>query len=63
MRQNRWWDFTLAQCGDGTMYHGNRDNAGYGSDARLKAKGAVTAFLLSIGKETCRSPPTADSVR
>jgi len=47
MDNNRWW-FTLAQCGDGTFYYQpNRDNAGYGNDARLSAS-AVTAFILSI---------------
>lgn len=47
MDSNRWW-FTLAQCGDGTFYYQpNRDNAGYGDDARLSAS-AVVAFLLSV---------------
>ncbi len=47
MRANRWW-FVLAECPDGTFhYQPNRDNAGYGSDARLCAT-AVTAFLLSV---------------
>ncbi|MBM4013921.1 MAG: hypothetical protein FJ293_03025 [Planctomycetes bacterium] len=46
---NRWW-FTLAQCSDGTFcYQPNRDNAGYGADARDTAS-AVVAFILSIPK-------------
>jgi len=50
MDANRWW-FTLAQCNDGTFYYQpNRDNAGYGSDARLQAS-AVTAFLFSIPRK------------
>ena len=50
MDSNRWW-FTLAQCNDGTFYYQpNRDNAGYGSDARLQAS-AVTAFLFSIPRK------------
>ena len=51
MDANRWW-FVLAQCHDGTFYYQpNRDNAGYGSDARLSAS-AATAFILSIPKRT-----------
>ena len=47
IRANRWW-FVLAECPDGTFhYQPNRDNAGYGPDARLLAT-AVTAFILSI---------------
>lgn len=47
LRANRWW-FVLAECTDGTFYYQpNRDNAGYGPDARLLAT-AVTAFILSI---------------
>jgi len=58
--QNRWW-FTLAQCLDGTYYYQpNRDNAGYGADARLLAS-AVTAFIFSIPRGnlalTGRTPP------
>jgi len=47
MAANRWW-FILAECPDGSFhYQPNRDNAGYGADARLAAS-AVTAFVLSI---------------
>lgn len=47
MDANRWW-FTLAECADGTCYHQpNRDNEGYGADARMSAS-AVVAFILSI---------------
>ncbi|MCR9244970.1 MAG: DUF6288 domain-containing protein [bacterium] len=47
MDSNRWW-FTLAQCDDGSFYYQpNRDNAGYGPDARMSAS-AVTAFILTI---------------
>jgi len=47
LQANEWW-FTLAQCPDGTFYYQpNRDNAGYGIEARLKAS-AVVAFVLSI---------------
>lgn len=47
MRANRWW-FTLARCPDGTFhYQPNRDNAGYGDNARLKAT-ATVAFILTI---------------
>ena len=49
MDANRWW-FTLAQCADGTFYYQpNRDNAGYGADARMTAS-AVTAFIFTIPK-------------
>lgn len=59
---NRWW-FTMAQCTDGSFYYQpNRDNAGYGSDARMTAS-SVAAFIFAIpkqslvitGKETKRS--------
>ncbi len=50
MEANRWW-FLLAECPDGTFaYQPNRDNAGYGNDARLLAT-TVTAFILSIPLE------------
>jgi hypothetical protein len=49
MDANRWW-FTMAQCTDGTFYYQpNRDNAGYGSDAR-KTASCVVAFIYSIPK-------------
>ncbi len=49
MDANRWW-FALAQCTDGSFYYQpNRDNAGYGDDARMTAS-AVTAFMLQIPK-------------
>jgi alpha-galactosidase len=49
MDANRWW-FALAQCTDGSFYYQpNRDNAGYGGDARMTAS-AVTAFMLQIPK-------------
>lgn len=51
MDANRWW-FALAQCSDGTFYYQpNRDNAGYGADARMTAS-SVTAFILAIPKRT-----------
>jgi len=51
MDANRWW-FAMAQCGDKTFYYQpNRDNAGYGGDARLKAS-AVAAFLLVVPRAT-----------
>ena len=51
MDANRWW-FTLAQCTDGSFYYQpNRDNAGYGPDARMKASASV-AFILSIPKRS-----------
>lgn len=51
MDGNRWW-FALAQCRDGSFYYQpNRDNAGYGDDARMSAT-AVTAFVLSIPKRS-----------
>lgn len=47
MSANRWW-FALSECPDGTFYYQpNRDNAGYGADARLAAT-AVVALILSI---------------
>ncbi len=50
MDANRWW-FTLAQCNDGSFYYQpNRDNAGYGSDARMTAT-SVTAFIFTIPKK------------
>ncbi|HJM57659.1 MAG TPA: DUF6288 domain-containing protein [Planctomycetota bacterium] len=50
MEANRWW-FLLAECPDGTFaYQPNRDNNGYGNDARLLATG-VTAFIYSIPLE------------
>ncbi len=51
MDSNRWW-FALAQCADGTFYYQpNRDNAGYGADARMSAS-AVVAFMLSIPRQS-----------
>ena len=51
MDANRWW-FALAQCADGSFYYQpNRDNAGYGDDARMSAT-AVTAFVLAIPKRS-----------
>jgi len=51
MDATRWW-FTLAQCPDGSFYYQpNRDNAGYGADARMTAT-AVTAFLFTIPKRS-----------
>ncbi len=48
---NRWW-FTLAQCTDGSFYYQpNRDNAGYGSDARMTAS-CVVAFIFTIPKHS-----------
>lgn len=53
MTANRWW-YTLAECEDGSFaYQPNRDNAGYGGDARLAAS-AVTAFVLSIPQSPLR---------
>jgi hypothetical protein len=50
MDANRWW-FTTAECAEGTFhYQPNRDNAGYGPDARRTAS-AVVAFLLSLPQE------------
>jgi len=50
MAANRWW-FLLAECPDGTFaYQPNRDNSGYGADARLLST-TVTAFILSIPLE------------
>ena len=51
MDANRWW-FTMAHCSDGSFYYQpNRDNAGYGSDARMTAS-AVVAFLFTIPKHS-----------
>lgn len=50
MDSNRWW-FTMAQCSDKTFYYQpNRDNAGYGSDARMTAS-AVVAFIYTIPRK------------
>ena len=55
---NRWW-FTLAHCGDGTFhYQPNRDNAGYGEDARLVIT-SVVAFVLSLPDSALRCAPAA----
>ena len=63
MDSNRWW-FTMAQCNDGTFYYQpNRDNAGYGSDARMSAS-SVVAFIYTIPKKslviTGKSSPVAN---
>ena len=63
MDTNRWW-FTMAQCNDGTFYYQpNRDNAGYGSDARMSAS-SVVAFIYTIPKKslviTGKSSPVAN---
>lgn len=51
MDANRWW-FTMAQCTDGSFYYQpNRDNAGYGSDARMTAS-SVAAFIFAIPKRS-----------
>jgi hypothetical protein len=51
MDANRWW-FTMAQCNDGTFYYQpNRDNAGYGPEARMTAS-SVVAFILTIPKRS-----------
>ena len=51
MDANRWW-FTLAHCPDGSFYYQpNRDNAGYGADARMTAT-AATAFIFTIPKRS-----------
>jgi len=51
MDANRWW-FTLAQCADGSFYYQpNRDNAGYGPDARMTAT-AAAAFIFTIPKHS-----------
>lgn len=51
MDANRWW-FTMAQCNDGTFYYQpNRDNSGYGSDARVLAS-SVVAFIFTIPKHS-----------
>ena len=42
----------MAQCPDGSFYYQpNRDNAGYGSDARMTAS-CVAAFIFTIPKHT-----------
>ena len=62
MDANRWW-FALAQRHDGGFtYQPNRDNAGYGADARLKAS-AVVAFLLSIPLEELELTRAAAAAR
>lgn len=51
MDSNRWW-FTLAQCNDGTFYYQpNRDNAGYGADARMTAS-SVVAFIFTLPRQS-----------
>jgi len=51
MDANRFW-FTLAQCADGSFYYQpNRDNAGYGPDARMTATSAA-AFIFTIPKHS-----------
>jgi hypothetical protein len=51
MAANRWW-FVLARCPDGSFYYQpNRDNAGYGADARVTAS-AVVAFLFAIPRRS-----------
>ena len=51
MDANRWW-FTMAQCTDGSFYYQpNRDNAGYGADARMTAS-SVVAFIFTIPKHS-----------
>lgn len=51
MDDNRWW-FTMAHCTDGSFYYQpNRDNAGYGSDARMTAS-AVVAFIFTIPRHS-----------
>lgn len=51
MNANRWW-FTMSQCTDGSFYYQpNRDNAGYGSDARMTAS-SVVAFIFTIPKRS-----------
>lgn len=51
MDANRWW-FSLAQCPDGSFYYQpNRDNAGYGADARMTAT-AAAAFIFTIPKHS-----------
>ncbi len=50
MAANRWW-FVLAECPDGSFhYQPNRDNNGYGDDARLLAT-ATTALILTLPLE------------
>ena len=51
MDANRFW-FTLAQCADGSFYYQpNRDNNGYGPDARMTAT-ATAAFIFTIPKHS-----------
>ena len=51
MDANRWW-FTMAQCTDGTFYYQpNRDNAGYGPDARMTAS-SVVAFIYTLPRKS-----------
>jgi len=51
MDANRWW-FTMAHCNDGTFYYQpNRDNAGYGSDARMTAS-CVVAFIFTVPRRS-----------
>ena len=51
MDANRWW-FIMAQCHDGTFYYQpNRDNAGYGSDARMTAS-SVVAFIFTVPRHS-----------
>lgn len=51
MDANRWW-FTMAHCTDGSFYYQpNRDNAGYGSEARMTAS-SVVAFILTIPRHS-----------
>ena len=51
MDANRWW-FSLAQCPDGSFYYQpNRDNAGYGPDARMTAT-AAAAFIFTLPKQS-----------
>ena len=51
MDANRGW-FALAQCTDGSFYYQpNRDNAGYGSDARMTAS-SVVAFIFTLPKHS-----------
>ncbi len=51
MDANCWW-FTMAQCTDGTFYYQpNRDNAGYGADARMTAS-SIVAFIYTIPRKS-----------
>lgn len=50
MDANRWW-FTMAHCADGSFYYQpNRDNAGYGSHARVTAS-SVVAFIFTMPRQ------------